>query len=83
MEGLTKFGTFMILTDIWTDKYPTNRTGQAMMNVMRTYDPDLYEEITERWRDDTAQQIDPFYVDSRIYAFLEYIRAHWNEQTQQ
>lgn len=42
------------------------RVGQNAMNTLRTYAPDAYDEVT-------ATEADPFYNDSRIPAFYEWL----------
>ena len=49
----------------------TLRIGQCYMNVLYDIDPTLYREIT-------GTQVDPFYVDDRIEAFLRFCEEHWN-----
>lgn len=40
------------------------RPGQAFMNVLRKYDPAEYTRLT-------GTNVDPFYVDSKIFAALD------------
>jgi hypothetical protein len=51
--------------------HPSQRRGQAYMNVLREVRPDLYKAIT-------ATLADAFYRDELIEAMLTWVGAHWD-----
>jgi hypothetical protein len=52
------------------DGNPDWRMGQTYFNVLRQYRPDLSEQVR-------ATKLDPFHIDSRIDAFLEFVSENW------
>ena len=53
-------------------KHPEWRWGQTLFNVLYEMRPDL----SEMYR---GEQLDPFYNDRIIDAFLESVEANWND----
>ena len=51
---------------------PGWRVGQAYFNVLATMRPEMAEQIR-------GGVLDPFYQDSRIPVFLEFVSEHWGE----
>lgn len=50
------------------------RSGQWLMILLAEHNPALHNHIMT-FRSD----VDPFYVDNRIPAFLEYVQEHWDD----
>lgn len=48
------------------------RYGQHLMNELYQYNPDLYNEIT------FESEVDPFYNDKKVSAFLEFAEKNWD-----
>jgi len=59
--------------------FPKERMGQAMMNTLYEHNTDLWYKVCgvgEGVFD--PYQVDPFYDDSKIEDFSEFIARHWN-----
>lgn len=65
MEPLSKFESFLndAATRRLSSLHRTERDGQNYMNVLSAFDRNAYTTIT-------GSLLDPFYLDSRIPAFL-------------
>jgi hypothetical protein len=50
------------------------RIGQHMFNTLATHNPRLVEDIREQ-----SDVLDPFYNDSKVPVFLNYIIDNWNK----
>jgi len=66
------YTTFLHLVIEARAEHPEWRVGQTLFNILHQLAPDLAEEIR-------GAAIDPFYQDSRIPKFLEYIKKNWEE----
>jgi hypothetical protein len=55
-------------------RHPDLRMGQHMFNTLVTYNPRLVEDIREQ-----SDALDPFYNDSKVPVFLNYIIQNWNK----
>ena len=49
----------------WVCCDETQRYGQFLMNYLCSYNGDVYDSVPE--------ELDPFYDNSRVYAFLGYL----------
>ena len=55
--------------------YSDQRFGQLLMNVLFDYNQALYWKVSEQG----LTQINPFYNDDHIPAFLDFIYENWAE----
>lgn len=67
-----RFQAFCDAARKYREQYPSQREGQAHMNVLGQWEPELYVAIT-------GTDIDPFYVDSKMGDFLSYVLEHLPE----
>ncbi len=51
---------------------PSWRLGQTYFNVLREYKPGLAAKVH-------ASPYDPFYDDSKLPGFFEFVVLHWND----
>jgi hypothetical protein len=51
------------------------RKGQTYVDVLATFNNDLYQEIPDG--------IDPFYDDTKLSKFLEWVAENWNAKSNQ
>jgi hypothetical protein len=59
------------VVDDYDQNYPTLRWGQTYLNVLHKYQPNMVFKIFNE------NKVDPFYNDTLIPKFLDYVRAHW------
>jgi hypothetical protein len=52
---------------------PSLRKGQVFMNVLNEFHPEIYKEIV-------GTDVDPFYDNSRMRAFLKHIQENYIEK---
>lgn len=71
------FTEYIVATMAYRLQYPSQRLGQAYMNVLHDVKPDLYWEVMEIEGDDGLWQINPFYTDKNINKFLAFVAERW------
>jgi hypothetical protein len=59
------------VVESYDDHYPTLRWGQAYLNVLQRYQPNMVMKIFK------DHKVDPFYDDKLIPKFLDYVQCHW------
>ena len=64
------YETFITTCMRMRTRNPAWRKGQTYYNVLSQVRPDLCERIR-------TSKLDPFYMDERIPAFLEWVKANW------
>lgn len=53
------------------------RTGQTCFNVLHAVRPDLAEQVRNR------VLLDPFYDDSRVPVFLDFVQQQWDQNPEE
>jgi hypothetical protein len=69
--GDRKWERFRVLVEVARLSYPGLRRGQAMFNVACDLDRLALDQLR-------GTDLDPFYRDERIPAFVAYLRRHWH-----
>lgn len=54
--------------------YNLERAGQAYMNELGLYRPDLYNKVMDA---EFGSNVDPFYNDKNLNRFLEFVGTNW------
>jgi len=60
---------FILLLDKYHNEHPQQRSGQAMMNCLQKYRPDLYQLVYE--------QMDCFERDDNLYDVWVFLIENW------
>jgi hypothetical protein len=67
--------TFLDLVILRQMRHPRERLGQAMFNCLSEIDPVVAEKVRG------IAELDPFYIDANVDAFLAFLSAQWEVPT--